>query len=270
MKKILLVILMLCVYQKSYSRTLIFEDFNDESRISFKSNISITNSNVILSNFSLGGETGYCISSNIIKPYNTKWDMLFLNYFITNFTFPPAIPKFNLIILNQDKTVLSGPYEFFYNSVNSIDLGLINSLNDLNVIKLKILLYCGTSGNKATPKINSYEITINDIQTNTFTSKNKGLTGAPSPFKVDNNSFIRFYYKFEKDCNASLKIYDTNYNMIKVIFENQIFRSGSDLDGTWDGKNGNNVKVLSGVYIAILEIDGSTSGVDPFIFALIR
>ena len=51
------------------------------------------------------------------------------------------------------------------------------------------------------------------------------------------------------------------------------YTTGNYIETSWDGKNGNGIHCMSGVYIAKLTIvfdDGTSKVEDPFLFAIIR
>jgi len=125
----------------------------------------------------------------------------------------------------------------------------------------------------------SWEITVEEVYSGANKTTSVLLYGAPSPFIVyDNSSQIRFYCKFNKACEATLKIYDTNYSLV-TEFDPKHYNPDNEnqkyLDVTWNGRNGKNgtgILVASGVYIAHLKVqnvDGS-SDEDTFPFAVIR
>ncbi|MBU1076104.1 MAG: hypothetical protein KKH98_02345 [Spirochaetes bacterium] len=262
--------IILVLVTSSFAYTLFEDSFDDESKITFKTNIIVTNGSVINPNWPSPPNTGYIFSTLVTRTTNEQWEFLISDYQITNsgpFP-PPTFPKVTVKIYDQYTNELLSSTE------KTIDLSIYNNIKTNTSLLLKAVLNCGFPGNEGTPILDSWKITANEVVRLNITPVHASFYGAPAPLKKDyNDSTIRFYYKIQKNCTVSLKIYDTNYNLIKNISTDKHYSAGDNLNETWDGKNGNNIQVMSGVYIAILKVensDGSKESLDPFIFAVIR
>lgn len=276
MKKCLFILCVLLCASSLSAMPLVFDDLTNAGRISYKSNILITGGMAMISNWwtnSAAADTGYLITMPITKPQSNLWNLLVLNYQITNTMGPlPPKPKITLMILATNNFQL-------YNADNPpvpLNLQTVGGLLDYNSLILKIYLKEMNTGNQGTPLVNSYEVTVTNLPSvNAAELKNVSIKfyAAPAPLRIENSSATRFYYRFARDCTADLLIYDTNYNLVRKVSEGKPYTAGSYLDAVWDAKNGAGLNVISGVYIAILEIknsDGSKESPDPFAFAVIR
>lgn len=273
MKKLIkvsvVVLLLLIEYHISAQTITIFTDnFANFSKISASNNIIVAITNVVLKNYT-PGSNGFLISKTITKATNEKWLNLNVYYKITN-TLPFSLPSINLMISDTNNLVQLYPNTAM--SSSSLDLTTINPLSPYNNIKLKFTLIAGQSGNPGTPILQSYSVTVNKVNPSLSNQTlNSGFYGVPSPLLLAQTPSIRFYYAFSTATKVNLKIYDTNYNLIKNILLNQSYATGTTLDATWDGKNGNNNKVMSGVYIAVFDLSTSTgTSTQTFKFAIIR
>lgn len=266
MRWILVIILLIFINSFSYSQVIFRDDFNNENNITSKSNVIITNGKAYVSNIS-PGSIGYVMSILITKQSNQQWHKLITDYEITNNN--PPYPKFTIKVLDKNTNELLSR-DNNDDDINNIDLTEIRTNNS---IFLAAMFECNIS--TSTPLFYSWEVTVSEIESSITTRHDDTFYGAPSPLKIDDtSSFIRLYYKnFKKDCSVTLKIYDTNYSLIRNITDKKRYSSGDNLNEKWNGKNGNNIQVMSGVYIAIIKIentDGTSENPDPFIFAVIR
>ncbi len=271
MKWMLVIILLVFITSSSYSETLFIDDFNDETQIPSKSNIIIQGGNVFISNISASNK-GYIMSILITRQSNEQWNLLTTDYEITNKNPPYPHPKLIIKVLDKNTNELLSNQNPSQNK--SINLANYNEIKINTSIISKAILDCESKG-YGTPILNSWEVSVNMIESSIITKHSNTFYGAPSPFKIDDtSSFIRLYYKdFKKNCSVTLKIYDTNYSLIRNITDKKRYSSGHSLNETWNGKNGNNVQVMSGVYVAVIKIkntDGTSENPDPFIFAVIR
>ena len=197
----------------------------------------------------------------LFNGYN--WEYLIFDYSIIGSS---GNAFFYIDILKSDNTVLINDItneQYFIGNIT------------FSTIKLKAKLAKTPGGNKrpilefwkitAAPK--SKETKYEPVRTGVF-------YGAPAPLKIKSSSDkIRFYYKLENNCWVTLKIYNINYKLVKIVQNEEYYSAGSNLDASWDGKNGIGQPVISGVYVAILEIkneNGDIEKLDPFSFAVIR
>lgn len=265
LKKIYICIIVLLISSPLYSTTVFSDTFDNTNKISFRSNAGIQSGNLIITNLA-ANNYGTASSIFFTRETNEDWKTLTVNYTITNDI--PYNAKLTTFILDENNQTL------FSSSDKTIILSDKINLKEKTKLKLKALLFTGSAGKTGTPLLHSWEVTISKKIARNITPIHASFYAAPSPLKItDSTSQTRFYYKIKKNCKATLKIYDTNYNLIITKAENENYSTDSYLNITWDGKNGNNVPVISGVYIAILKInndDGTKDNPDPFIFAVIR
>jgi len=273
MKKFwIFLILILTFFSYAYSEIIFEDDFDNKSKVSYYSNIIFTNSLVKLSNDSSISK-GIIVSKKFSKTTNQKWNYIKVEYRTID-NEPIVKTKITIQILNTNQNIL---YSVDLPQSKNIEIIDISTLNfEEKTLMLKAILDTGIFGPPFTPLELSYweMVTIGEeIQTN-IPIHPETFIGAPAPLKIDNaSSKIRFYYTLKKDCSVTLKIYDTNYNLIKTILNNERYEGNTNLDAFWDGKNGNGIYVMSGAYIAIMTIkndDGSEENIDPFVFAIIR
>ncbi|MDD5066612.1 MAG: hypothetical protein PHF84_06150, partial [bacterium] len=234
MIKIIIIILLLTT--SGQAKVLFNDDFTDTGKISYRTNIRISGSSAIVSNV-LSGLSWPLSTVAITKKSNETWDVLNLSYAITNqLPLPATIPDITVFVLDSSRNILNGAgQKFRKTSGTSMDLKLISNLMLHNTILLRMMLYCG-SGNIGTPVLNSYEIIVTESETNvSYTPKNVSFSfyAAPAPLRLDESSMTRFYCRFTKSCTATLKIYDTNYNLVRNVLANKSFSGDSDLDAVW-------------------------------------
>ncbi|MBN1897181.1 MAG: hypothetical protein JW827_00250 [Spirochaetes bacterium] len=283
MKKILLILftLLLIFSAESWAQqvVLFYEPFTNLST----SNLLSTNNVRIVTNLGTNyvqldtiaaSITGYVISTNIVLLSNYKWEYIDFSTKITNSS-GGSQPRIFIIITNgqnwQTYTINTpAGAGFSRNGISFITSG---------TIQLKAVLQANSvPPPDRTPFINFLRITATNIpekkEGEFFPLYTDRFYGAPSPFKKeDDSSAIRFYYDIKEAGRASLKIYDINYNLVRIIQSDEPYFKDSTLNATWDGKNGKGILVLSGVYVAILEFTKDSGGKekpDPFIFAVIR
>jgi len=261
-----------------YSQSLtIFTDgftnsFTNDNKIDTYTNLEMTNIGgnyyVVLSNGNWTSN-GNMISQNIRLSNGYQWEYLIFDYsFITNgFAGPPA--DFYIDVLKSDNTVL-------ISTITDRQYPLTNITE--STIKLRAKFIASPVGNKSAI-LDFWKITIKPKEkekttVSEYEPKYKDrFYGAPAPFKIGAAEKIRFYYEFKKDCKITLKIYDVNYRLVRIIKNGEYYSAHENLDATWNGKNGAGYFVMSGVYVAVLEIendDGSTEKPDPFVFAVIK
>ncbi len=237
------------------------DDFIDTSFISYSTNILITNSTAILSNT---GKNGILISDLITLESNESWSYLYIDYSITNSNNPKPKIFFNILDSSGNKT------SFTNLQSDIIDIsGLTNKS-----IKLEAILVRATVTGNGTPLLNQWKVTINIFSTveSNLPLYSDRFYGAPTPFK-SSDSNLRFYYTFNEDSYVTLEIYDSGYNLVKIIEDNRFYSGGSSLDATWDGRNGNGIKVSSGLYMAKIIIKDKNNSIKDtynFPFGVIR
>jgi len=242
---------------------------NDKKIISY-SNVKATNVSgwgISLSNW---GEPGYIISTNIILPKGYEWEsLIYMWSILTQVGAGPLNPKLNIQILDITNNIIT--------NISFANEGrIVFSINKItnSEIKLRAQFSNAPSGNKS-PFLDYWILTIRKRYTpEPYEPFNVGkFYGAPSPFKISEGKEMRFYYKVEEESYITIKIFDNDYNLVKIINNRRHYNLGSNIDAAWDGKNECGVKVMSGVYIAVMEIeriDGSKRKIEPFIFSVIK
>jgi flagellar hook assembly protein FlgD len=101
------------------------------------------------------------------------------------------------------------------------------------------------------------------------------LRGDHNPFTISQDETMAFVYQASSDTEVTLKIYTIYGEPVKTLIDNKPVQNGVTYDGTtnpnwkWDGKNGANREVSSGIYTAILTAkDGSQP--PPFNFVVYK
>ncbi len=262
-----IILLLLC--SPCFAEILFEDDFKDQTKINTNNNIIIISNSARVTN----SGTNYLISIPIFRQTNQEWQELTLNFETPH---PSGGSKLTIKISDQNNTTLkSEEFDSLLTTMNptteTITLSEPLSIKNAESIKLKAEFDYGTSSGPLI--LYSWEVTGAEIPDPDPVRNTNAFIGAPSPLEInDEDSRIKFYYMFKKDCEATFEILDPNYNLVKTLFENKTYSSGESLNTTWNGKNGNEIYVMSGVYIAILKInnDGTEGSPDPFIFAVIR
>ncbi len=283
MKKVYLILICISVVMISvpclYAEIRFSDDFSNTNKISYKSNIKITNGQAIMTNTG-AGKKGILISTIITRASNETWDSLTANGNFTNST--------SIIISVLDT-----------NNSYSNNLGMIDDSNPKKTfyklsqyitnrsIKLKAKF---VTPNISSPELTSWEVTVKDVISGEVPGDPKKFYGFPSPFIIESQvSLITFKYSTEsselqgapitktKPGKVTLTILDLNNNLVKTVCDNKQYPlsgfNSSWFGEEWDGKNGNGIAVMSGAYIAKLEItydDGTKPNITPFRFAVIR
>ncbi len=260
MKKIIIIFLIFISTNLTAQEVTIFTDgFTNLNGLSAHSNVKITNifsTNYLTTSNSPGN--GYAISTNIVLNPDKQWYYLYFDYLYVGVV---GRASFSIYILKPDDSQIA------YTTNSPYSISHVTS----KTIKLKATF--SSSGSKK-PILDFWKITAEPkASVSEYTPIYKGIFyGAPAPFKIG-SSPMRFYYTFSKNCSVTLKIYDLNYRLVKTVQKDMHYAVKDNLGAVWDGKNGDGYTVLSGVYIAILEItndDGTTEKMDPFSFAVVR
>ena len=121
----------------------------------------------------------------------------------------------------------------------------------------------------------SFSCNLVQIANNETAGSGGVFFAAPNPVKMsESDATIHFYYEpgFSDACSVTLEIYTIYGELVKTLLKDQSFSVNQTLSETWDGKNGSNLLVASGIYSAVLTIKYS-SGQDEkqyFQFALYK
>ena len=278
---ICIILLLLCspCFAETLAEILFEDDFSVTPKISGTNNIIFTNNSAQVVN-PTNGKQGYIISELITKQITDAWQNIAVTYETSQPWEPTEIyirivDENNNLIITLNTLNDNNKLDWSTNK-KSISFGPPNEITTYDSIKLKADFVCssGPSAPYYTPILYSWEVTGAEIPDPDSVRYTNIFIGAPSPLEInDEDSRIKFYYMFKKDCEATFKILDPNYNLVKTLFENETYSSGESLNTTWNGKNGNDIYVMSGVYIAILEVknnDGTDSSPKPFVFGVVR
>jgi hypothetical protein len=129
-----------------------------------------------------------------------------------------------------------------------------NNLSLLNFSALTIdplnpsLIYAGSGGNGLIKGIDSAYIGIDDAYQSL--EQQISIINTPNPF--DNTTTISFDLPISQ--NLSLKIYDSNGNLVQTLTKNQEFNTGIQ-SIIWNGKNSKGSELSSGIYFCHIIAD---------------
>lgn len=80
----------------------------------------------------------------------------------------------------------------------------------------------------------------------------------PNPFKLNlQRTQIRYY--LENSSSVTIKIYDLNNQLVKIILNNLLKSEGEHTEDFWEGKNAAGDFVASGVYFCKIDADGKNN-----------
>ncbi len=168
----------------------------------------------------------------------------------------------------------------------NFDISDISSITNQTSIKIQadFSTIAGT-----TSTLTSWAVTVTEPASGDPPADVGKFYGYPSPLIIESReSCMTFKYSTESSSElqgapitqpgkVTLTILDLNNNLVKTVCDNKQYPlsgfNSSYFEEKWDGKNGNGVAVMSGSYIAKLEIkydDGTKSNIPTFVFAIIR
>lgn len=78
----------------------------------------------------------------------------------------------------------------------------------------------------------------------------------PNPFNPD-KEITRIEYYLPASSKVSIKIFNLEGKLVKIIIEDILKSSGLHYEDIWDGLNDKGKKVKSGVYLCVLEVNGN-------------